>query len=529
MAEFDLTGGDGSRGASVSSQPIAQPISQPMAQSIAAVDASLDTLAIHLPTRAERAKRKTATEQVAPLRPRSSVAPRLVMLPVVFVVALALSWWIWQPGARPHVVGWATSVLWTMPLTTSLIGIYGALRTVGRLRADRHRGPARTVRTNKLLVTIPTIGRHDTYPALERVVRSCRHLAAFFPEHAIEIVVEEGCKAFAQITALAKAIPMVEVVTVPRDYRTPNGTRYKARANHYANVRRIARGEALDTAWVLHLDDDTAVGPDAGEELARFVGEQRGQSEPKHLAQGVLTYPREHGTARLIWLADSVRPAYDVTTFAATTGSGTPRAGLHGELLLVRASVEADIGWDFGPRTMVEDAQFALEFTRRHPGRSDWFAGRSLGATPVSVGDFVKQRERWAWGLLELSANRDLPLRARLLVIHNVIVCAFGPLQHIGVVLVAGGLLGDLATLPITVFLLPLWALNIAYHVWSYWEGLKINARASSHPRRRWWEPLVMLGCLPVFSLWEAAGVLRGLIRFVRHGEAAFTVIAKPR
>lgn len=505
--------------------------SQPVAQSVTSIDASLDTLAIHLPDQAERARqrRTAATAQPAPLRPRSSVAPRLVVLPVVFVAALALSWWIWQPHAQPHVVGWATSVLWTMPLTTSLIGIYGALRTVGRLRADRHRGPARTVRTHKLLVTIPTIGRHDTYPALERVVRSCRHLAAFFPDHAIEIVVEEGCEAFAQITALAKAIPMVEVLTVPGDYRTPNGTRYKARANHYANIRRITAGEALDTAWVLHLDDDTAVGPDAGEELARFVGEQLGQAEPKHLAQGVLTYPREHGAARLLWLADSVRPAYDVTTFAATTGGGTPRAGLHGELLLVRASVEADIGWDFGPRTMVEDAQFALEFTRRHPGRSDWFAGRSLGATPVSVGDFVKQRERWAWGLLELAANRDLPLRARLLLIHNVTVCAFGPLQHIGVVLLAGGLLGDLATLPATVALLPLWALNIAYHVWSYWEGLKINARASSHPRRRWWEPVVMIACLPVFSLWEAAGVLRGLIRFVRRGEAAFTVIAKPR
>ena len=51
-----------------------------------------------------------------------------------------------------------------------------------------------------------------------------------------------------------------------------------------------------------------------------------------------------HMTRRLLWLADAVRPASDVSVFAISTGRGTPRAGLHGELLLVRASVEATIG-----------------------------------------------------------------------------------------------------------------------------------------------------------------------------------------
>jgi egghead protein (zeste-white 4 protein) len=215
--------------------------------------------------------------------------------------------------------------------------------------------------------------------------------------------------------------------------------------------------------------------------------------------------------------------------FAATTGRGTPRAGLHGELLLVRASVEAEIGWDFGPRAMVEDAQFALEFTRRYPGRSDWFAGRSFGAAPATVLDFVKQRERWAWGLLELAANRGIPLRSRLLLIHNMIVWASGPLQHVGVVLLAGVLIENVDTLPATSALLPLWAVNIAYQVWCYWEGLKINVRASADTRIRWWEPVAVIAGMPLFSLLEATGVLRGAIRFIRRSETAFTVIAKPR
>ena len=38
-----------------------------------------------------------------------------------------------------------------------------------------------------------------------------------------------------------------------------------------------------------------------------------------------------------------------------------------------------------------------------------------------------------------------------------------------------------------------------------------------------------MVALMPVFSLWEAAGVLRGAVLFVRGGETKFAVIAKPR
>jgi len=61
---------------------------------------------------------------------------------------------------------------------------------------------------------------------------------------------------------------------------------------------------------VLHLDDDTAIGPDTATELARFV--HAADANGKHLAQGVLTYPRELGVSRVLWLADAIRPAGDV-------------------------------------------------------------------------------------------------------------------------------------------------------------------------------------------------------------------------
>ena len=167
-------------------------------------------------------------------------------------------------------------------------------------------------------------------------------------------------------------------------------------------------------------------------------------------------------------------------------------------------------------------------FAERYPGRSDWFAGRSLGAAPAGVVDLVRQRERWAWGLLELAVNPAVPLRRRLLLLHNMVIWACGPLQHVAIILAVGLLLGDVDTLPVTALLLPVWAVNIAYQVWSYWEGLRINSRASADGRRRGWEMVAVVVLMPLFSLWEAAGVLCGVIRFVRHGETSFTVIAKP-
>jgi hypothetical protein len=113
--------------------------------------------------------------------------------------------------------------------------------------------------------------------------------------------------------------------------------------------------------------------------------------------------------------ADAIRPADDIGRLRALTGLGNPVGGVHGELLLIRASVEASLGWDYGPKAIVEDAQIAMLFSQQYPGRSDWFEGRSYGASPASVRDFIKQRERWAWGLIALCFNRTIPRRYRAL------------------------------------------------------------------------------------------------------------------
>ena len=459
---------------------------------------------------------------------QESWRPGICPFIVAFTVVLVFSIWMFQPNPSP--LGWALTVVWSLPAAGSMVGLQGTLLIRRRYRRRGDMVPAAPADQDLLVVVVPTIGRLDTYPALERSVRSyVEHLPPYFPYLRIDVITEEGCEAGPQIARLARRLRGVRVVTVPAAYRTPNGTRFKARANHYSHELRIAEGEARTCIWVLHMDDDTGVGPDTAAAVAQFINRQRrAGAAGKHMAQGILTYPRETSVNRFTWLADAVRPADDIARFRALTGMGNPVGGVHGELLLLRASIEATIGWDFGPKAIVEDAQLALTFCQRYPGRSDWFNGRCYGASPATVRDFIKQRERWAWGLVALCFNRQIPLRYRAFLSLFVVTWILGPLQHIGIVLLIAWFTNNMNTAPVAESVLVLWALNFGYVVWTYWEGLRLNALSSATGRRKWWEPIVVLALIPVFALMEGAGGFRGFLKFLFRRQNKFVVIAKP-
>jgi cellulose synthase/poly-beta-1,6-N-acetylglucosamine synthase-like glycosyltransferase len=456
--------------------------------------------------------------------------PRVRSLVLTFPVLTAVTMYFVASGSGS--LAWYISVVWTWPVFANLLGVYGVIRTRRQLhRNRRYLHDAETFRCHdQLVVVVPTIGRHDTYPALERSVLSyVASLPTCFPNMRVDVVIEEGCEARDRVFDLGRRSPFIRVVVVPKAYHTPNGTRFKARANHYSHELRIAEGEARDDVWVLHMDDDTGLALDSAIAMAQFIEKQRwAGDDAKHLAQGILTYPRENAVSRLTWFADAVRPSDDIGRFSALTGHGKPLLGLHGELLLVRASIEATIGWDFGPKAIVEDAQMALNFCRMYPGRSAWFHGRCYGASPATVRDLIKQRERWAWGLVGLAFNRTLPTRYRMLLMYCVVSWVVGPLQNVFFVLFVGAMLGDMNTSPISMALLPMWALNFAFTFWQYWEGLRINASVSQNGRRKFFEPILVIVLIPFLSLLEGIGGFRGFLKFLRGEENKFVVIAKP-
>jgi len=453
--------------------------------------------------------------------------PRYWPFVVSFLIIVVVTGWFTAPAAG--LLGWPLTILWAWPAVNTLISLRGMSRARRRFR-DRSSGTPPPCEA-RLIVVIPTVGRRDVLPALRRSVLSCvSELRPYFPLFRLDVLIEEGCEAAHEIRDLAaRDSDVVRVVTIPARYRTPRGSRFKARANQYSADLLRHEGLALNDVWVLHMDDDTGLGPFAAQEIAAFITRQAAAHAPdaRHLGQGVLTYPREHAASKLFWLADSVRPADDMARFSAWTGGGTPRAGLHGEFLLVRASVEAMIGWDFGPDVLVEDAYFAMEFGRAFPGRSDWLPACCQGAPPATFRDFLRQRERWAWGVLQLALNRSVPWQGRLYLGYSMLSWVTGPFQNILTVLAGEALLLTTDSSPAFFAIVAVWSFNLAFYIWSYWEGLRVNAAVSATGGRKWWEPIAVVALIPVFSMMEGIGGICGLYKFSTRDEVVFTVIEK--
>lgn len=330
----------------------------------------------------------------------------------------------------------------------------------------------------------------------------------------------------------------VELLERPHDYQLPNGTVHKARANQFALDWMMWKGLVGTNVWTLHMDDDTRVNEDTVQAAASFVMEQVVAKDAglpyKLLAQGVLTYPRQFSSKLRLWLADAVRPGDDLARFAFFTGRlGTPRAGLHGELLLVRSDIEWNIGWDFGRYTLTEDAQFSMVFGKLYPGRSGWFAARCYGSAPETEADFCAQRARWAQGLLQIGFKRELPLKDRWLILATTVVWSLSIFQNVVVVLGLAWTLGSGNTSPAFGFFLPLWCLGMAITVTRYWEGLAANARASGlhHAKFRWKLALLALIAVQYFAVLEAYSGLKGLLKYLKQINTGhvpeFTIIKK--
>lgn len=464
-------------------------------------------------------------------QPLAPPRPTVLTALVVLVLSVELALYFPQRGELGRLVGLYASIVWSMPIGITALIAWGAYLAARQMRKHPDRPEPPSV-NELIIVQIPTIGRHDVIPALTRVVESFeREMPEWFCSWRVDVVAEESSLAKVELEALAS--DNVRVLYVPSDYRTPNGTERKARANQWMNEVRIVEGDARPDVWVLHMDDDTGMGPDTPTSIAWVIhANPAGVRNSADLAQGVLTYPRQYASRFWPWLADSIRPGSDLSLFHLSTDCGSPFIGAHGELLLVRSSTEAEIGWDYGRNlSITEDANFALTFGGMQSERSSWFPARCYGSSPESLRDLVAQRQRWARGLLHVVCNRKLPRRARLMLTYAMLAWFMGPFQHVATVVAAAYLLGNPNTSPLSRELVLLWAFNMSVVVWMYVEGLRTNVHASGLRRVPWWLWLGLLA-IPWFTLVEGWAALLGLVAFVKdrlglHRGELFHVIAK--
>jgi beta-1,4-mannosyltransferase len=386
-------------------------------------------------------------------------------------------------------------------------------------------------RTDQLLiVTVPTMLAPGNLPALQRVLHSLLiNLPLHFDRFRIDIVTEGECgrePLNGWLDAIGPLGDPIRVLNIPTTYATPNGARFKTRANQYAMEARRDAGENDDHTYVYHLDDDTHIGKDTAASLAEFIELDGGRYL---LAQGVLAFPHELTPSKFCRLADSIRPADDLTRFAFFTGAiGTPLGGLHGEHLIIRADVEDEIGWDF-PDTVIEDAYFAIQFAIRYPRRSTTLNSYSYGASPASIRDLIRQRRRWIEGLLRLAVNRKLPLLQKVPLLYSIFTWSLAPFQFVGLALLISYATGLDNTSPISPWFLPLWSLSLAGVFWLYIEGLKINISASDRPRSHILLSILIVPAIYVITLVETFSVVLGIVRFMGFGSQKVSeVITKP-
>ncbi len=455
----------------------------------------------------------------------NSAAPSLkldarifILLFIVIATAAAL---VTKPVFRP--LNLFLTITWALYLPVAVTGLIGAFGS-RKLRASQFQG----IVSNKVIILIPTVARADTLPALHRVVTSVlTHAPTNLADFRIDVVMDEGAVGIPEIQKRYAQVPHVNLVIVPASFRCANGSRHKARANQYAMEVRRAAGENTSRVFVYHLDDDTAVGPDTIASIAEFIAQDDGTF---HLAQGVLAFPYELSPSLFSRLADSLRPSDDLARFYFFTGmKGSPLAGLHGEHLLVRANIEDEIGWDFGERVIVEDAYFALRFVEKYPGRSAFLNSCSYGASPRSIKDLIKQRKRWAGGLVGLVFDRTMPLRNKFRLSYFVANWTSGLVHHVGIILLVAYLLGDVNTSPIERWFIAIWCFNLAYQIWMYIAGMGINVSVSAvkMPRaaRVLWS-ILLIPLVFAISAVEAWAAALGILSFLRR-QNAFEVVTK--
>lgn len=445
----------------------------------------------------------------------------------IFLYLIASTLCLFVSSPQSGLFNWYLSVFWSLYFPIAVLGFLKVLLSKKTIRSNFQE------KTEKQIIfLIPTVCRKNTLPALFRVINS---ILEFAPRNLnnfrIEVVVEQTSEGTLELIKKFGCKKNIRITVVPENYTTPNKTGYKARATHYATERRRLLNENTKDTYVYHLDDDTHVGKDTISSIAEFIHNKHGE---KYLAQGILTFPYQLSESWFCRKADGIRPIDDMTRFKLFTGDiGSPLAGLHGEHLLIRADIEDEIGWDFGP-TLAEDAYFALCFAQKYPGKSASLNSYSYGASPSSLKDLIKQRRRWAAGILGVVADKRFSLKLKLPLLYTVSCWVMGPFQFVAVVLILSWAFGFNNTSPVALWIIFLWSFNLAYHVWQYIEGNKINASVSlrrggrthgMHKRAKAFS-LAMIPLVYAITFVEGVSAFMGFVQFLKK-DFRFDVIAK--
>jgi beta-1,4-mannosyltransferase len=417
----------------------------------------------------------------------------------VSVIAVLLASHSLSPAGRPpgtlveEIVSWM-SLLWLGALLPGSLGLIGTL--LYRFPPDLD-----DVRpTNRMICwRIVTAGKN--IDVVLSTIRRCQAEMArtSLAPYVIEVVIDP-CR---NVALLPVEDVDVRVIVVPREYVTPNNSRFKARALHYA----LLNSQISETAWVVHLDEETQPTQSAIKGVCKFICQEEASGRLR-IGQGALLYHREWERHPFLTLADNVRTGDDFARFYLQHRLGVTIFGLHGSFIVIRNDVEkATGGFDFGPRgDITEDAFWALK-AMQSGRRCAWVDGFLEEQSCMSVIDFLRQRRRWFHGLVKTALFAPVKLRWRLGLGLNTTLWALAPFAVIYTVC------KPFCSVEIPPAVRVFASYSFAtFAVW-YVTGLKANM--DEHGIKSFWKraqlTLLQVLLLPVFCVLEALGVLWGL------------------
>jgi len=422
----------------------------------------------------------------------------VALLLVLGIVALyMIQAWLWSASQKPHgfienVWSWG-SILWITAVIPGSLGLAGLL-----FYKHPHPHDLDAVKYFDKQVSFRIVSRGTNVEALTSTIRRCQNemaKAPLFP-YVIEVVTDT------QNLHLPAPNDDLKYITVPKEYKTPNKSLYKARALQYA----VEHSTLPDDAWIVHLDEETQITRSGIKGICKMIREEE-ISGKLRIGQGAILYHRKWTEHPFLTLADNVRTGDDFARFHFQHRLGVTVFGLHGSYIVVRNDIEKSIGFDFGYNgSITEDAFWAL-MAMQNGHRCRWVEGYLEEQSTQSIGDFIRQRRRWFQGLVKVSLYAPVKLRWRLCIGINTTLWALAPfalLYTIGHIFYG--------------FAVPAWLQFMANFSFAsfgvlYMIGLRANLDEYGIENRlhRFGWSAAQLVLLPIFSAMEGLGVLSAI------------------
>lgn len=418
--------------------------------------------------------------------------------------------WPESDSATDDVAWMWLGIVWLIPLPSMLAWIVGAVWFHYNTKLDR-------VAAIHHKVVLRIVSRGTNSACLLSTIRRCQmemQKTPLFP-YLVEVVTDGD---------VFKAPDEADVLhtRVPESYNSPNSSRFKARALHYACLYSPVPADA----WIVHLDEESQPTSSAIKGIADMVGRCETSGDVRRIGQGMILYHRGWKTHPLLTLADMRRTGDDVGHFYLQHRLGFTIFGLHGSYVVARADVERELGFDVGPHgSITEDAWWILLAMRRGI-RTAWVDGCLEEQSTQSMPDFLKQRRRWYVGLWKVGLHCPVPLRFRLLLLYNtlswVIVPLVLPLQL--VYLTLSIVLDKRIVVGIRILTTVILVATASVYV----TGLVPNMREHGTP---WYRGIfwlfLQLVLLPAFVLLEACGVVLAFFSPLSQNAKGFHVVRK--